>query len=119
MTSKEVRHHYTTQSLLSDPGPYTTQLDSLPHEMDALHFAINGLLIHIWKICAFRLEQLERRPHAVFVRSVKQLLEQTLALNPAPLAQERPENERLIVDCRSFALLLCPRLFTIPQELLF
>lgn len=119
MTSKEVLEHYTTQSLLSDPGSYATQLDSLPCDMDALHRASNGFFIHIWKVRKFHPEQLERRPHAVFVRSVKQLLEQTLALNPAPLAQERPENERLIVDCRSFALLLCPRLFTIPQELLF
>lgn len=119
MTSKEVLEHYTTQSFLSNPGPYAAQLNSLPHEMDALHRAINGLLIHIWKVRAFHPEQLMGRSHAVFVRSVKQLLEQTLALNPAPLAQERPENERLIVDCRSFALLLCPRLFTIPQELLF
>ena len=107
MTSKEVLEHYTAQSLLSDPGPYAAQLDSLPRDPDALQRAINGLFIHIWKVRKFHPEQLGERPHAVFVRSVRQLLEQTLALSPAPLAQERPENERLIVDCRSFALLLC------------
>jgi hypothetical protein len=107
MISNEVLEYYTAQTLLSDPGPYAPQLEALPHDMDALHHAINGLFIHIWKIRKFHPEQLRGRPHAVFVRSVRQLLEQTLALNPAPLNDERPEHERLIVDCRSFALLLC------------
>lgn len=107
MTSNEVLEHYTAQSLLSDPGPYAPQLEALPHEMDALHHAVNGLFIHIWKIRKFYPEHLRERPHAVFVRSVRQLLEQTIALNPAPLHNERPEHERLVVDCRSFALLLC------------
>lgn len=107
MTSESVLRHYAAHSLLSDPGPYASQLAALPHDMDALHRAINGLFIHVWKIRAFYPEQLTSRPHAVFVRSVKGLLEGTLALNPAPLDHERPEYERLIVDCRSFALLLC------------
>lgn len=107
MTSKTVLERYTAHSLLSDPGSYASQLEVLPHEMDALHRAINGLFIHIWKVRAFCPEQLASRPHAVFVRSVKGLLEGTLALNAAPLDRGRPENERLIVDCRSFALLLC------------
>ena len=107
MTAETVLEHYTAQSLLSDPGPYAPQLDTLPYELNALHRAINGFFIHIWKIHKFYSEQLEQRPHAVFVRSVKRLLEGTLALNPAPLHYERPGSERLIVDCRSFALLLC------------
>jgi hypothetical protein len=106
VTSETVLRHYTAHSLLSDPGPYASHLGALPHDMDALHRAINGLFIHIWKIRAFSPEQLER-PHAVFVRAVRQLLKGTLALNAAPLDRERPEHERLIVDCRSFALLLC------------
>jgi hypothetical protein len=110
VTSESVLRHYTAHSLLSDPGPYASHLGALPHDMDALHRAINGLLIHIWKVRAFSPEQLASRPHAVFVRSVKGLLEGALALNAAPLDRERPEHERLIVDCRSFALLLCAAL---------
>ena len=107
MISNEVLEHYTAQSLLSAPGSYAPYLEVLPHDMDVLHHAINGLFIHIWKVRKFHPEQLKGRSHAVFVRSVRKLLEQTLALNPAPLHDERPEHERLIVDCRSFALLLC------------
>jgi hypothetical protein len=104
MTS-EVLNHYTCHTLLTDPGPYTSALEALPEDLDALHHAINGLFVHVWKVRKFHPERLKQ--HAVFVRSVRRLLEGVLELNAAPLDQERLETERLIIDCRSFALVFC------------
>ncbi len=108
--AREVLDHYTRHSLLSDPGPYGSQLDTLPEDLDALHHAMGGIFIHVWKIRKFYPEQLSERPHAVFVRSVRRLLEGVLELNGAPLDSGRPETQRLIIDCRSFAFFLCAAL---------
>ena len=105
--TEEVSARYARHSPLSDPGPYAARLGTLPEAMDALHRAVNGVFIHVWKVRKFSPETLERRPHAVFVRSVRGLLAHALALKPAPLDHERPENERAVIDCRSFAFLLC------------
>lgn len=106
LSTRDPLENYTRHSLFSNPGPYAALLDALPTEMDALHHAINGLFIHVWKIRKFYPERLSG-PHAVFVRSVRGLFEQALALNPAPLNVARPDVERVIIDCRSFALVLC------------
>lgn len=105
--TQHVLAHYTRHSLLSDPGPYAAQLGSLPEDLDVLCRAINGVFIHVWKVRKFYPEELGRRPYAVFVRSVRSLLGHALALDAAPLNVVRPERERAVIDCRSFALLLC------------
>lgn len=106
MTEREVLAHYARHSLLSDPGPYAARLGALPDDMAALHRALGGVFIHVWKVRKFHPGRL-KHPHAVFVRSVRGLLGHALALNPAPLERERPEHERAVIDCRSFAFLLC------------
>lgn len=110
MTKSGVLEYYTRHSLLSNPGSCAAQLRALPEDLGALHHAINGTFIHIWKVRKLSPKRLETRPHAVFVRSVQRLLAQVLALNASPLSQTRPESERVIIDCRSFALLPCAAL---------
>ena len=98
---------YSQHDLFTDAGPNAATLDALPKAIDAVHAALNNAFIHVWKIRKFHLEQLASRPHSVFVRSVRQLLEQAHALSTAPFSEPRPVEEKVIIDCRSFALLLC------------
>lgn len=109
-TSADVLNAYLEQGPLTDPGPYAHPLSALPDDLHGLHEAVNGLLIHVWKVRKYHPEWLEARPHAVFVRRVRHLLEGVLELDPAPLNEPRPEARRLVVDCRSFAVLLCAAL---------
>lgn len=98
---------YSKQDLFTDPGANAATLDALPETMDAVHQALNNAFIHVWKIRKFYPEQLEVRSHSVSVRSVKRLLEQARALDTAPFVEPRGVEKKVIIDCRSFALLLC------------
>lgn len=98
---------YSEQDLFTDPGSNGATLDVPPEIMDAVHQALNNTFIHVWKIRKFYPEQLAVRHHSVFVRSVRHLLEQVGALNTAPFSEVRPVEKKVIIDCRSFALLLC------------
>ena len=47
----EVLDYYTTHSRFTDPGEYANHLNTLlSTDMDGLHTALGGLMIHIWKI---------------------------------------------------------------------
>jgi hypothetical protein len=97
---------YRKHDRFSDPGKYAAFLDTLPKNRADLSAAINGFLIHIWRIQKFHPEQLKRRPHDVFTRRIESVLARVKELDSRPLDGPRPEAERAIVDCRTFALLL-------------
>lgn len=103
---RAVRAHYTAQSRFSDPGRHAPLLDTLPNDQAGLHAALNGLLVHVWKVQHDDPARLERSGHDVATRHVSRLLDHMLALDPRPLDVERPIERRAIVDCRHFALLL-------------
>ncbi|MBV7333370.1 transglutaminase-like domain-containing protein [Chloroflexi bacterium TSY] len=103
----QVLDYYTKQDQFTDPGQYAALFDALPTELAALHKAINGVLIHIWKIRKNRPHLLEGRGDEVFIRKIHSLLECGLALDPQPLNVARPIAQRVIIDCRHFSLLLC------------
>ena len=98
---------YTQQSRFTDPGEYATTYDALPTELPSLHKAINGLLIHIWKVRKNRPLLLQGREDEVFIRKIHSLLARGLSLDDQPLDIARPIEQRIIIDCRHFSLLLC------------
>ena len=60
----------------------------------------------MWKVRKYYPNLLQNRPHDVFTRSVKRLLESIHSLNSQPLNVARQEEKRAIVDGRNFAVLL-------------
>jgi hypothetical protein len=101
-----VRAYYTAHSRFGDPGPHARLLDALPTDPGELHAALNGLLVHLWKVRRDDPERLDRAGHDVWTRHVSRLLDRVLALDPRPLDLARPVERRAVVDCRHFALLL-------------
>jgi hypothetical protein len=98
---------YTAHDALTDPSANAARLDELPADMDALHAALNGVLLHQWKARAHHPHVLAPPAREVFVRHTARLLEAVLRLDAAPLAVPRPVERRAVVDCRHFAVLLC------------
>lgn len=103
----DVLQYYTRHTRITDPGEFANHLAALPTEMDALHTALGGLLIHIWKIQRDHPDLLSERSGEIKTRHIRRLLAALLALDDRPLSESRAETRRLIVDCRHFAALLC------------
>lgn len=66
--------------------------------MEALHAALGGLLIHIWKIQKRHPELLSERSGEIKTRHIRRSLEAVFALDDRPLNIARNEMTRLIVD---------------------
>jgi Transglutaminase-like superfamily len=99
--------YYTAHSRFTDPGRHSAMLDNLPSDLAALHEIIQGLLIHIWKVEAAGGERSIERRRQYETRSVARMLALIHDIDAAPLTSPRPEAQRLIIDCRHFATLLC------------
>ena len=103
----QVLEYYKQHTQFTNPGEYASYYAALPDELTPLYKAINGLLIHIWKIRKNRPHLLKGREDEVFIRQIHSLIERGLALDSQPLAVARSIDRRMIIDCRHFALLLC------------
>ena len=103
----DVLHYYTKHTRFTDPSEYASHLDALPVDLDALHTALGGLLIHIWKVQKHHSDLLARRSGEIKTRHIRRSLKAMFALDDRPLSITRAESRRLIVDCRHFATLLC------------
>lgn len=99
--------HYTEHSLFTHPGSHANLIDALPADIPYLMAAINGILIHLWKVRKHMPDQLKTRPYEVFTRRNADLLQRILDLDSQPLNVTRPKEKRFIGDCRHFALLAC------------
>ncbi len=102
--------YYAAHDVLTDPGSYAGRLGELPASLPELHAALNGLLIHVWKVRADYPHLFVPVGREVFVRHTARLLETVLRLDPSPLSVPRPVERRAVVDCRHFAVVLCAAL---------
>ncbi|MCA0454284.1 MAG: transglutaminase-like domain-containing protein [Chloroflexi bacterium] len=97
---------YTQHSPITHPGAYAHLYNDLPRELPALHQVIQNIYIHVWKVRKYNPEWLKGRTHEYESRSVAKSLSLVMAHNSRPLTEARPKNQKLIIDCRHFAVLL-------------
>jgi hypothetical protein len=102
--------YYAAHDVLTDPGAHARRLDALPAALPALHAALDGLLVHVWRVRASHPQLFAPVGREVFVRHTSRLLEALLRFDPAPLSAPRPVERRVVVDCRHFAVVLCAAL---------
>jgi hypothetical protein len=105
----EALEFYKKHDLFSDPGEYASRYLELPTQLDALHAAINELLIHNWKVERDRPGWIKAHAQEVdvFTRPIRKVLERVVSFGPEPWNQSRPPDRRAVIDCRHFSLLLC------------
>ncbi len=60
--------YYAAHDVLTDPGSYADRLDELPASLPEVHAALNGLLIHVWKVRAHHPHLFAPVGREVFVR---------------------------------------------------
>jgi hypothetical protein len=106
--SEEALAPYRVQSAVTDPGEHVDLFAALPGDLAGLTRAAGGLVVHFFadkwvlghEVPAERLGEVDSR-------MVRAMLARIRALDPAPLAQPRPPERRLVGCCRDYAVLLC------------
>ena len=97
---------YISQSTITDPGSYRYLFNNLPHDLTSLHQIVQNIYIHVWKVRKYNTEWLEGRTHEYESRSVAKSLSLVMRHDTRLLTEARPKSDKLIVDCRHFAVLL-------------
>lgn len=99
---------YRTQSEMSDPGAYAYLFDALPDDLTSLCKAVQGIYQHYMTPKAAALPPERRRE--VDTRRLDLILKRIIELDPRPLYEGRPTEQRFVGCCRDASLLLCAML---------
>lgn len=98
---------YRKQSAITDPGEHAAVFDGLPAARAEIGPLLHNVLIHNWKIAAAGLALDEQRRADIETRPVARLLQRIEEAGALGWDVERDIGQRLVVDCRHFAALLC------------
>jgi len=101
-----IQRYYAQHSLITDPRDNVNLYDGLPRDLLGLVKIVQGLLVYIEWAKSYNVRVPEERRQELFLRSVPQMLERILALDPSPLPGQRPPERRKLSLCRDFAVLL-------------
>jgi hypothetical protein len=102
--------YYSQPGVMRDPGAFLPLLQALPDDLPALVEIVQGLMLHVFWAERYGVQLSEERKAEVQIRPVGAKLERLLAINPRPLRESRPVEQRLVGNCRDFALMLAAML---------
>ncbi len=99
---------YRQYSTFTDPGEYEYLYDSLPDSLPELCSLIKSQFIHPYAELPKYREQIpkERWEEALKYPTVKSVLEGLLSYNSSGLVKDRKLEDRLVLGCRHYAILL-------------
>ncbi len=97
---------YVSHTAVTRPGPHAALLRSLPAEPAELVPMLQNVLVHHSKVEGFTAGT-GRPDDGTEVRPVRALLDRIVALDDRPWSAPREPGRRLVVDCRSLAVMMC------------
>lgn len=97
--------YYASQGIVTDPGPHADLFDGLPQDIEALVATLQGLLLHVFWAEAQGVTLTEERQAEVGIRSVSDMLARIHELDDRPLTEPRELDQRLVANCRDYAVL--------------
>ena len=103
----EVRTFYASHGVMTDPRDLAPHLAQLPEGLPELCRVVQGLLIHPLQTELYGVTLTPTQRKEVNIRPAAEMLRLALKLDPRPLTEQRPPNERVVGNCRDHALLLC------------
>lgn len=102
---QKVTGYYSLPSPMSDPKQYAPLFAELPSSVPELVKTLQGLMVHIFWAGRYGLELPKEREEEVQIRPVWRKMERLLELDPRPLVDARPLEQRLVGNCRDFSLM--------------
>src|SRR5512142_374141 len=91
-------------------GAYGALLDPLPNDITALCKVVQGLLIHPLINEWYGVDLTSTQKKEVNIRPVSEMLRLANKLDPRPLVEPRPADERVVGNCRDHAVMFCAML---------
>jgi hypothetical protein len=103
--SVELQSIYCQQGPMTDLKQYRPLTAGLPADLPGLVQTIQNWMIHIFWAERYGLKLSDERQAEVTIRPAWRKMARLLELDPAPLAQPRPLQTRLVGNCRDFTVM--------------
>lgn len=100
-----IEEPYRRHTAVTDPGPHAALLRSLPSDVAELVPIVGNVLVHHVRVGGFAAGT-GRPDDGTELRPVRKLLDAVVALDEGAWSRPRGAGKRLVVDCRSMAVLL-------------
>lgn len=99
--------YYKGHSVITNPGKYAYLYDTLPDTIPQLSQTVQGLLLHEFHTNRYGVNLSEQRKKEARLREVENILQRAMELSDQPLIQPRDPENRVISNCRDYAVLMC------------
>ena len=102
--------YFARYGKMTHPGPYAHLYTDLPSDVPSLVRVVQGLMVHVFWGERYGLDLSEGRKAEVQLRSMERRLGRTLELDAAPLTSPRPNEQKIVGNCRDFSVTLASML---------
>jgi excinuclease ABC subunit A len=99
--------YYKEHSVITNPGRYSGLYEALPESIPELCQVVQGLLLHEFHTNRYGVNLPEQRKKESRLREVENILQRAMELGQKPLIQPRAPENRVISNCRDYAVLMC------------
>jgi excinuclease ABC subunit A len=108
--SAEQLSFYAAPGLMTSAGELNPLFAPLPTDIPGLCRVVQGLLIHPLITEWYGVDLTSTQKKEVNIRPVSEILRLMSKLDPRPLSEARPVDERVVGNCRDHAVLFCAML---------
>src|SRR5215208_5163147 len=98
--------YFANYGKMTDPGSYANLYSDLLSDIPALVRTVQGLVVHVFWGERYGLNLTEERKADVQLRSMERRLARTLGLDPGALTTPRPNEKKIVGNCRDFSVAL-------------
>ena len=102
--------YFAQYGKMTDPGLHTHLYNDLPSDVPSLVKVVQGLMVHVFWGERYGLDHSEERKAEVQLRTMERRLARTLELDPRPLTIPRPNEQKIVGNCRDFSVTLASML---------
>jgi len=102
--------YFAEYGKMTHPGLHADLYNDLPSDVPSLVQIVQGLVVHVFWAERYGLNLLEERKGEVQLRSMERRLVRTLELDPGSLTTPRPNEKKIVGNCRDFSLTLASML---------
>jgi hypothetical protein len=102
--------YFAQYGKMTHPGRYASLYANLPSDVPSLVKVAQGLIVHVFWAERYGLNLPEERKGEVQLRSMERRLARTLELDPDPLNTPRPNEQKIVGNCRDFSVTLASML---------
>jgi hypothetical protein len=98
--------YFAEQGRISDPAAYASLYENLPASLAELVKLVQGITIHVFWAERYGFKVPAERMGELQLRSIEKRLARTIELDPRPITQPRPLDQKLLGNCRDHSVLL-------------